>query len=234
MAGRPFDMSSTAQMASARFGIMSGARVVSVNRGQEADLLIDGRMARSAIDKRAAAGPVEVGSLGLFGDTVADKVNHGGLEQAVYAYAREDMDWWTERVGRELRNGIFGENLTTAGLDLSTAQIGEIWRVGTTLLQVTAPRIPCATFKAWLGDEPRWVKRFADAGRPGAYLRVLTPGVIAAGDDLTVVSRPEISVTVAESMLAFYGDPDIMRRLLEVEERGSKWDAVAASVLSRA
>jgi len=212
---------------------MPGARVISVNRGQEADLLIDGQAARSAIDKRPVSGPVELGPLGLEGDTVADKVNHGGREQAVYAYAREDLDWWTEQLGRELRNGLFGENLTTTGIDVSSALVGETWQVGTTVLQVTAPRIPCNTFKSWL-DEPRWVKRFAAAGRPGAYLRVLTAGMVAAGDDLEVLSRPAVQVTVAESMLAFYGDDMLMRRLLEIEGRGTKWDEIAAKMLSRA
>jgi MOSC domain-containing protein YiiM len=213
---------------------MPGARVVSVNRGQEADLMIGGQPARSAIDKRPADCAVEVGPLGLDGDTVADKVNHGGLEQAVYAYGREDLDWWTEQLGRELRNGRFGENLTTAGIDVSGALIGETWRVGTAVLQVTSPRIPCNTFKAWLDEEPHWVKRFAAAGRPGAYLRVLTPGVVTAGDDLEVVSRPSVAVTVAESMRAYYGDHDLMRRLLEVGGRSTKWDEIAAAVLSRA
>jgi MOSC domain-containing protein YiiM len=212
---------------------MPVARVISVNRGQEADLMIGGRLERSAIDKRSAGCPVEVGPLGLDGDTVADKVNHGGTDQAVYAYGREDLDWWTEQLGRELRNGMFGENLTTAGIEVSGALIGEVWRVGAVVLQVTSPRVPCNTFKSWL-DEPHWVKRFAAAGRPGAYLRVLTPGVVAAGDDLEVVSRPSVAVTVAESMLAFYGDQDLMRRLLEVPGRGAKWDEIAASMLSRA
>jgi MOSC domain-containing protein YiiM len=212
---------------------MPVARVISVNRGQEADLMIAGRLERSAIDKRPAGCPVEVGSLGLDGDTVADKVNHGGTEQAVYAYSREDLDWWTEQLGRELRNGMFGENLTTAGIDVSSSLIGETWRVGRVVLQVTSPRIPCNTFKSWL-DEPHWVKRYAAAGRPGAYLRVLTPGVIADGDELEVLSRPSVAVTVAESMLAYYGDQDLMRKILEVAGRGAKWDEIAASMLSRA
>jgi MOSC domain-containing protein YiiM len=212
---------------------MPAARVLSVNRGQEADLVIGGRPARSAIDKRPAGCPVEVGPLGLDGDTVADKVNHGGLDQAVYAYGREDLDWWTEQLGRELRNGMFGENLTTAGIDVSAALIGETWQAGTAVLQVTSARIPCNTFKAWLDEEPHWVKRFAAAGRPGAYLRVLTPGVVVAGDDLSVLSRPSVAVTVAESMLAFYGDHDLMRRLLTVDGRSAKWDEIGADVLSR-
>jgi MOSC domain-containing protein YiiM len=227
-------MSSTASAASASFGCMPGARIVSVNRGQEADLLIGGRPGRSAIDKRPVSGPVEVRPLGLDGDTVADKANHGGLEQAVYAYAREDLDFWTEQLGRELRNGIFGENITTAGIDVSAALIGETWRAGSVVLQVTGPRIPCEPFQSWLGAEPHWVKRFAAAGRPGAYLRVLTPGPVTAGEDLEVMSRPAVAVTVAESMLAYYGDHELMRRLLEVEGRGTQWDEIASVVLSRA
>jgi MOSC domain-containing protein YiiM len=204
-----------------------------VNRGAEVDFLIGGKPGRTAIDKRPVAGEVSVGYLGMDGDEHADKENHGGLDQAVYAYAREDLDWWTEQLGRELWNGIFGENITTAGIDVSAALIAETWCVGTAVLQVTAPRIPCVTFKSWL-DEPHWVKRFADAGRPGAYLRVLTPGTVGAGDELTVLSHPDQAVTVAESMRAYYGDQDIMRRLLEVEGRGCKWDQIALDGLRTA
>ena len=197
-----------------------------MNRGQEADLLIGGRPRRSAIDKRPVSGPVEVRPLGLDGDTVADKANHGGLEQAVYAYAREDLDFWTEQLGRELRNGIFGENITTAGIDVSGALIGETWRAGSVVLQVTGPRIPCETFKSWLDDEPHWVKRFADAGRPGAYLRVLEEGTVQPGDTVTVLGRPAERVTVAESMAAYYGDDELMRRLSAVPGCSAKWDTI--------
>jgi MOSC domain-containing protein YiiM len=224
-------MSSTEVKLSASVIGMPGARVISLNRGHEADMVIGGRPGRTAIDKRPITGPVAVGPLGLEGDEYADKQHHGGVEQAVYAYAREDLDWWTEQLGRELSNGLFGENVTTAGIDISAALIGETWRIGTAVVQVTAPRIPCVTFKSWL-DEPHWVKRFAAAGRPGAYLRVLTAGVVEAGDDLAVVGAPSEAVTVAESMRAFYGDRDIMARLLTVEGRGSKWDEIAADMLS--
>jgi len=212
---------------------MSRALVMSVNRGKESDLLIGGRSGRSAIDKRPVAGSVAVGPLGLDGDECADKVDHGGFEQALYAYAREDLDWWTEQLARELPSGTFGENLTTTGIDVSAALIGETWRIGSALVQVTGARIPCMTFKSWL-DEPHWVKRFADAGRPGAYLRVLSEGSVQAGDDLAVLSRPNLAVTVAESMRAFYGDREIMTRLLQVAGRSSKWDEIAADGLSRA
>jgi MOSC domain-containing protein YiiM len=212
---------------------MASARVIAVNTGPEADLVVGGRPARTAIDKRSAAGPVLVRTLGLAGDEYADKENHGGHEQAVYAYAREDLDWWVERVGRELRNGEFGENVTTAGLDISGALIGETWRIGTAVVQVTSPRIPCVTFQSWM-DEPHWVRRFAAAGRPGAYLRVLAEGAVAAGDAAEVIDRPAERVTVAESMRAFYGDQDLMRRLLRVTGRGAKWDEIGQQVLGRA
>jgi MOSC domain-containing protein YiiM len=211
---------------------MPGARVTSVNRGRAADLVIGGKPGRSAIDKRPAPGPVAVGPLGLDGDECVAVEDHGGRDQAVYAYAREDLDWWTEQLGRELPEGTFGENITTAGLDISAALIGETWQLGSAVVQVTSPRIPCVTFQSWLG-EPHWVKRFAAARRPGAYLRVLTEGTVGAGDPLEVLTRPEEAVTLAESMDAYYGDHEIMRRLLGVTGRGDKWDEIGAAVLGR-
>jgi MOSC domain-containing protein YiiM len=207
--------------------------VISVNVGRGKDADWAGKLRRTAIDKRPVAGPVEMGLLGLAGDEQSDTDNHGGREQAVYAYAREDLDWWVERLSRELPHGVFGENVTTAGLDVTGALIGEVWQLGTAVVQVTAPRIPCVVFAGWL-DERRWVKRFADAGRPGAYLRVLQEGLVRAGDALEVLSRPAERVTIAESMTAFYGDAGLMRRLLRVEGRGEKWDEWAIGVIERA
>jgi MOSC domain-containing protein YiiM len=212
---------------------MAKARVISVNSGREADLVVAGKPARTAIDKRPVAGQVRVGMLGLDGDEYADKEHHGGVDQALYAYAREDLDWWVERLGRELGNGQFGENITTMGLDVTGAAIGETWRIGTAVVQVTSPRIPCVTFQSWMGED-HWVKRFAAAGRPGAYLRVITPGRVSAADEAKVVGRPPARVTLAESMLAYYGDEDIMRRLLGVEGRGEKWDMIGRRVLGAA
>jgi len=212
---------------------MTDARIVSVNTGKVAGLVIGGRPQVSAIDKRQAVGAVRVHRLGLADDEHGDTENHGGLDQAVYAYAREDLDWWTERLGRELRDGEFGENVTTAGLDVTGALIGEVWQMGESVVQVTSPRIPCETFKAWTGED-RWVRRFAAGGRPGAYLRVLAEGEIRAGDQVEVLSRPDQRVTVAESMVAYYGDPALMRTLLTVPGRGCKWDQIALRVLGGA
>jgi MOSC domain-containing protein YiiM len=211
---------------------VTNARVISVNTGRGRDADWAGRLGRTAIDKRPVTGPVDVGWLGLAGDEQSDTENHGGREQALYAYAREDLDWWVERLSRELAGGVFGENITTVGVDVTGALIGEVWRLGTAVVQVTSPRIPCAVFAGWL-DERQWVKRFADAGRPGAYLRVLEEGTVRAGDAIEVIGRPDVRVTIAESMTAFYGDAELMARLLRVEGRSAKWDEIAVSVLGR-
>jgi MOSC domain-containing protein YiiM len=207
---------------------MASARVISVNTGAVRALPLGGQP--SGIDKRPVRGAVRVGAGGLAGDEHGDLEVHGGADQAVYSYAREDLDWWTEQLGRELRNGEFGENVTTGGLDLAAALIGETWRLGTAIVQVTAPRIPCGTFRNWM-DEPGWVKRFAAAGRTGAHVRVLEEGSVAAGDDIEILARPDQRVTVAESVRAYYGDQVLMRKLLTVPGRGDKWTAIAERVL---
>jgi MOSC domain-containing protein YiiM len=213
---------------------MSSARIISVNVGMIRDIEVAGRQNQTAIDKRRVASRVFASRLGLAGDEQADKEHHGGPEQALYVYSREDLDWWTEQTGRELQNGVFGENLTIGRQEISGALIGETWRLGAdVVVQITAPRIPCQVFATWT-DERHWVKRFAAARRPGAYLRVLTEGEVGTGDQVEVLSRPEVRVTVAESMDAYYGDPDIMRRLLTVEGRGGKWDEIGENVLGRA
>ena len=160
----------------------------------------------TAIDKRPVEGPVRieapgapgVGRSGLAGDTVCDLRFHGGDDRAAYAFAREDLDRWERELGRPLANGSFGENLTTQGLDVNGALIGERWRIGEeVVLEVTGGRIPCRTFAGFL-EEKGWVKRFtqSDAG-PGALLRVIVPGEIRAGDPITVVHRPDHDITVA-------------------------------------
>jgi MOSC domain-containing protein YiiM len=135
----------------------------------------------------------------------------------VYAYAREDLDGWERELGRDFANGSFGENLTTRGIDVNSALIGERWRIGAeVVLEVSCPRIPCATFAGWL-DERGWIRTFTRAARPGPYLRVVTPGDIAAGDEVTVVSRPDHEVTVALSFRAFTTEPELLPLLVDVE-----------------
>jgi MOSC domain-containing protein YiiM len=157
--------------------------------------LPDRRPNRSGIDKRPVSGRVAVRPLGLDGDVQVNKKHHGGEGQAVYAYAQEDADFWIDELGRELPPGRFGENLRTSGLDLVGALLGERWRIGTALFEVTAWRIPCANF-ARFWDIPDLVKRFAAHGATGAYLRVLETGEIGAGDAVEVVFRPDHGITV--------------------------------------
>lgn len=155
-----------------------------------------GMVGVTAIDKKPVEGPVRVRTLGLYADVQADRQNHGGEAKALYAYAEEDALWWGEQLGREVVPGLFGENLRTTGIDLGAALIGERWRIGRRLVvEVTMPRTPCATFQRHL-DEPHWARRFAEAGRTGAYLRVIERGPVQAGDELEVLSRPSHEVSV--------------------------------------
>jgi MOSC domain-containing protein YiiM len=148
------------------------------------------------------------------GDTVCDLRHHGGHDQAVYAYAREDLDAWEVDLGRPLTGGVFGENLTTRGLDITGALIGERWRVGERcLLQVTSPRIPCRTFAGWLEDRG-WVRRYTLRGTPGAYSRVVEPGAVQAGDRIAVVHRPGHDVTIGLMFRALTIEKALLPRLL--------------------
>lgn len=175
---------------------------------------IDKRPAEDAVEVRAP-GP-ELGRSGLVGDHVCDYRNHGGDDQAVYAYARADLDWWQGELGRPLANGVFGENLTTGGLDVTEALIGERWRIGAALLEVCSVRIPCRTFAGWL-EERGWVRRFTERAVPGAYLRVLEPGSIAAGMPVDVVDRPGHDVTVGLAFRALTTEPELLPKLLTAD-----------------
>lgn len=179
----------------------------------------------TGIDKRAVVGPVavtapgpkETGAVGLAGDRVFDVAHHGGADQAVYAYAREDLDTWGRVLGRTLPDGVFGENLTTTGIDLTGALIGERWRVGAdVVLEISCPRIPCGTFQGWLRRDG-WIKEFTQAARPGAYLRVIAAGEIAAGDAISVVHRPDHDVTIAVTFRALTLEPGLLPRLLAAD-----------------
>ncbi|MCL2793781.1 MAG: MOSC domain-containing protein [Microbacteriaceae bacterium] len=154
-----------------------------------------GTVGVTAIDKRPVGDALKVYDYGVYGDVQADRKNHGGLFQAVYAYAQEDADWWAEQLGRDIPPGLFGENLRTQGIAVSSAEIGERWRIGSVLLEVTAPRTPCATFQRRMG-EPQWVKRFTDAGRTGAYFRVVERGHLTAGDPIAIEHKPGHGITV--------------------------------------
>ncbi|WRZ91124.1 MOSC domain-containing protein [Streptomyces sp. NBC_01007] len=180
----------------------------------------------TGIDKRPVDGPVRVtapgpkgvGGSGLDGDAVCHLRHHGGDDQAVYAVAREDLDGWERELGRSLPNGVFGENLTTVGLDVSGALIGERWRIGSdVVLEVTCGRIPCRTFQEHLGEKG-WVKRFTQRGAPGAYLRVIEPGEIRSGDPIEITHRPGHDVTVAVQFRASTTERELLPRLLAASD----------------
>ncbi|MFB6816109.1 MOSC domain-containing protein [Streptomyces sp. NPDC056347] len=205
----------------------TGPRLLTVNAGRpEAVAYTDAPGGTTGIDKRPVDGPVRIsdpgpkgtGGSGVAGDTVCDLRHHGGSDQAVYAFAREELDGWERELGRPLANGAFGENLTTRGVDVSGALIGERWRIGPDLvLEVTSGRIPCRTFAGHV-DEPRWVKRFTRAAAPGAYLRVIEPGTVRAGDAIGIVHRPDHGVTVEREFLAATTRRDLLPGLLAAGE----------------
>jgi MOSC domain-containing protein YiiM len=180
---------------------------------------------RTGIDKRSVTGPVDVrapgpkgvGGSGLVGDRVHKLKHHGGDDQAVYAYAREDLDRWAAELGRPLTDGMFGENLTTTGIDVTNALIGERWRIGDQLvLEVSVPRIPCSVFAKRIGERG-WVKTFTRRAVPGAYLRVITPGSVTAGDSVQILNRPKHDVTIGLVFRALTTEPDLLPHLLAAD-----------------
>ena len=188
---------------------LSGPTVLALCRVDK--LLPDpGAIGVTAIDKQPVEGALDVKAYGVYGDVQADRKNHGGLFQAVYAYGQEDADWWAAQLGRDIPPGLFGENLRTQGIEVSGAEVGERWRIGEKLvLEVTSPRTPCATFQRRMG-EAHWVKRFADANLTGAYFRVVERGTIAAGDAIEIIHKPDHGIT--------------LQRLFATKLRGEAYD----------
>lgn len=192
-----------------------------------------GATGRSGIDKlptddvTMVRAPGPAGS-GLVGDRIGNQKLHGGDDQAVYAYAREDLDHFEAELGRTITNGTFGENLTTVGIDVTRARIGERWRIGTDglVLEVSAPRTPCRTFATFLAAE-RWVKRFTAAGKPGAYLRVISPGPIRAGDEIAIERVPDHSVTIELAFRARMSEPALLPQLLVADALSAELKALA-------
>lgn len=200
--------------------------VLAVNVGVAHDVEWAGQRWRTAILKAPVRGRVWVGHDGVEGDEQADTRVHGGPDKAVYVYARADLDWWQPQLGRALAPGGFGENLTLAGVDPAGATVGDRWRVGEALLEVAGPRIPCAKLGLRHGD-PGLPRRFARAGRPGAYLRVVESGDVAAGDRVVVTWRPAHGVTVGLVHRAFHREPGLAARLLDAPQLPDSWRAWA-------
>jgi len=200
------------------------ARLLTVSVGQPRERDWAG-IGRTSIDKRPVTGPVRVHELGVEGDRVSDTRHHGGRDQAVYAYAREDLDFWEEQLDRSIRDGHFGENLTTEGIDLNALEVGTRLRIGDevdgVLLEAISVRIPCNDFKCWMGEsgyETRaWVRRFTAEARPGPYFRVLQPGTIEAGAPVEVVYWPGHGVTIRDMFVALTTDRSRLPDLQVVE-----------------
>lgn len=191
------------------------AHLEAVNTGR----VRSGVLGRTAIDKRPVTGPARIEALGVQGDEIADHKHHGGIDQAVYAFAREDYRHWEAELDRDLGAGSFGENLTTVGLDVQGARIGERWRIGSCLLEVSDVRIPCSVFAAFV-DEPDWVRRFTEHGVPGAYLRVIDPGVVTAGDAIVVAETRPHDLTVGYAFRAATLEPSLLPALAAEERLG--------------
>jgi MOSC domain-containing protein YiiM len=201
-------------------------QVVSVNVGLPRRVgFRTSALPETAIEKRPVDGPVRITSAGVEGNACAATDVHGDEFMRVYAYSVEDYRWWEGELGLAsepgLRPGLFGEQLTTEGVDLGAALMGETWQVGTAVLQIAHVRIPCPTFKGWMGhtghDATAWVRRFTLAGRPGPYFRVLEEGVVAAGDPIVVLDRPGHDVSVATMFRALTTEQSLLPRLLAVD-----------------
>jgi MOSC domain-containing protein YiiM len=196
--------------------------VVSVNVGTPREVSWRGQTVRTAIWKDPVAGRVKVRGVNVDGDEQGNREVHGGVDKALYAYAAEDYEWWAAELGRELAPGTFGENLTVRGIDVSGALVGERWRAGGTLLEVAQPRTPCFKLGIRMGSQ-RFPRQFAAARRPGAYLRILAEGEVAAGDPVEVVDRPGHGLTVAEVSRIYHDDHAAAARLLQVPELAGTW-----------
>ena len=164
-----------------------------------------GSEGRTGIDKRSVVGSVEFKNNGVAGDRIIDTNVHGGYDQAVYAYAREDAQWWEKVIGEEIPAGKFGENLTTEGIDVNAALVGEQWKIGSVILEVSQPRIPCRVF-AGFWKRATLIKDFTQAGRPGAYLRIIQEGTAQAGDAIEVIYKPDHSVSISDLFSAKSGE----------------------------
>jgi MOSC domain-containing protein YiiM len=196
--------------------------VVSVNVGGVKSVDHHGRDVSTAIGKQPVVGRVASVGVNLAGDDQADRRVHGGPDRAVYAYAIEDLEWWATALNRDVPPASMGENLTTRGVDITGAVIGERWQVGGLTLEVASPRIPCYKLGIRMGD-PGFPERFASAGRPGAYLRIIEHGDVGAGDAIAVVHRPGHGVTVELVAHAYHDDHGLAGRLLEAPELGEGW-----------
>ncbi|MEL6984445.1 MAG: MOSC domain-containing protein [Actinomycetota bacterium] len=209
------------------------AKLLAVSVGRPRTIDRNGQEATTAIWKAPVDGPVLAAGVNLAGDDQADRSVHGGYDKAIYSYADEDRRWWEAELGQPVELGGFGENLTTVGIDLGRARIGERWRVGAALLEVSEPRIPCWKLNRRM-DDRRFIQRFTAAGRPGSYLRIVEEGELQAGDPITVVHVPDHDLTIGE-VAETYRERDRAgaERMLAVEAVSEGWKGWARELLER-
>ena len=212
----------------------TNGRVLSINVGQVREFVFNGRPAKSAIWKAPVTGRIAARGVNLEGDDQADREAHGGPDKALYAYAVEDLRWWEERLGRSLPYGQFGENVTTEGIEVNDALVGERWEIGSTVLEVSEPRIPCWRLGVRMEDR-KFPRRFIDALRPGAYLRIIVEGNVGAGDEIRLIGKPLHDLTIRNFSRIFYSrDRDELRRLIAIPEVSESWREWAESLLQKA
>jgi MOSC domain-containing protein YiiM len=208
----------------------TAGKVLSVNVGGVREFEYNGRPAKSAIWKSPVLGRIAARGVNLAGDEQADRKAHGGPDKAVYAYAGEDARWWEREIGRALAAGEFGENLTTAGIDPNQALVGERWQIGTTILEVSEPRIPCWRLGVRMNDK-MFPRRFTEALRPGAYLRIVVEGEVGAGDAIRVAERPDHDLTIRDVFRIYTSARDEADRLLAVPRMSESWRRWAHDLL---
>ena len=212
---------------------MSKARVLAVSVGRPRAFDYHGRPARSAIWKAPVAGRVAVRGVNLDGDDQADREAHGGPDKAVYAYAVEDARWWESKEGRPFANAEFGENLTTEGIDVNGALVGERWAIGSAVFEVSEPRVPCWRLGVRMND-PTFIRRFTEALRPGAYMRIVKEGDVGAGDAIEIHSRPDHDLSVRDVFRIYTRDRGEVGRLLEAPQMSEAWRHWAREMRRRA
>ena len=212
--------------------VIARGTVLSVNVGGIREFNYHGRPAVSAIWKSPVSGRVAAQGVNLQGDDQADRNAHGGPDKAVYAYALEDTRWWEGELGRSLEYGEFGENLTTEGIDVTDALVGERWEIGSAVFEVSEPRVPCWRLAVRMEDK-LFPRRFTKVGRPGTYLRILIEGEVGAGDEVRVVERPDHDLTIGDVFRIYTRDQDDAERLLSVPQISSSWQGWAERLLEK-
>ena len=207
-------------------------RVISINVGRPREFDYNGRPAKSAIWKVPVRGSVGARGINLEGDEQADRKAHGGPDKAVYAYAVEDLRWWQTEIGRSIPYGGFGENLTTEGTEVNDALVGERWEIGTAVFEVSEPRVPCWRLGVRMNDA-LFPRRFTEAMRPGAYLRIFAAGDLSATDEIRIVEKPNHDLTIRDVFRIFIRDRHEVERLLAIRQMSESWKKWAENLLRK-